>query len=122
MNALHRVIATLAAAGALCACVTTGPDSTLLPFWSTSPVTISYGVVESIDITNADGRGISTGAAPGKLAAGAKSTPDAYRIRVRMDNGGHKTVNESSAHGLVVGNRVRFEDERIFREAESRPR
>lgn len=40
---------------------------------------------------------------------------DAYRIRVRLDNGGYQTVTQPSISDLRVGDRVRIENDRVSR-------
>jgi len=40
---------------------------------------------------------------------------DAYRIRVRLDNGGSQTVAQQSIIDLRVGDRVRIENNRVSR-------
>lgn len=40
---------------------------------------------------------------------------DAYRIRVRLENGGYQTVTQQSIGDLRVGDRVRIENDRISR-------
>lgn len=40
---------------------------------------------------------------------------DAYLIRVRLDNGSYRTVTQDSITDLQVGNRVRVEDDRVYR-------
>lgn len=40
---------------------------------------------------------------------------NAYQIGVRLDNGGYQTITQDSVAGLQVGNRVRIENERVYR-------
>lgn len=40
---------------------------------------------------------------------------DAYRVRVRLDNGSYQTVTQDSITDLQVGNRVRVENDRVYR-------
>ncbi|HEY9199789.1 MAG TPA: glycine zipper 2TM domain-containing protein [Gammaproteobacteria bacterium] len=40
---------------------------------------------------------------------------EAYRIRVRLDNGSYHTVNQQSIDDLRVGDHVRIEDGRLYR-------
>lgn len=40
---------------------------------------------------------------------------EVYQVGVRLDSGGYQTVTEDSAAGLQVGNRVRIENDRVYR-------
>jgi outer membrane lipoprotein SlyB len=40
---------------------------------------------------------------------------DAYRIRVRLDNGGYQTVTQQSIGDMRIGDRVRIEKDRVSR-------
>jgi len=40
---------------------------------------------------------------------------NAYQITVRMDNGGVRTIQQDSVTDLQVGNRVRVENDRVYR-------
>ncbi len=123
------------------------------PYQSTSSSypaasTISYGTVESIEVTNAGSRGSSgLGAAAGAVAGGllghqvgsgrgntaatiggavaggvigneaekrVGKSADAYRVRVRLDNGSTQVLNQDTASDLRVGSRVRVENGRAY--------
>lgn len=43
------------------------------------------------------------------------ASQDAYRIRVRLENGGYQTVTQPSINDLRVGDRVRIENDRVSR-------
>jgi outer membrane lipoprotein SlyB len=41
--------------------------------------------------------------------------PDVYRIRVRLDGGGYQTVTQDNASDLRIGDRVRIDNDRLYR-------
>ena len=53
------------------------------------------------------------GAMAGHQIEKSNKPQEAYRIRVRLDNGGLQTVTQSSISGLRVGDRVRIENDRV---------
>lgn len=55
------------------------------------------------------------GAVVGHEIEKRNQTRDVYRIRVRLDNGSYRTVTQDSINDLQVGNRVRVENDRIYR-------
>jgi outer membrane lipoprotein SlyB len=55
------------------------------------------------------------GAVVGHEIEKANRTNDAYRIRVRFDNGSYQTVTQDSINDLRVGDRVRVENDRVYR-------
>ncbi len=59
--------------------------------------------------------GVVGGAMAGHQIEKSTKTQDAYRIRVRLDNGGYQTVTQQSISDLRVGNRVRIENDRVYR-------
>ena len=60
--------------------------------------------------------GVVGGAVAGhQIEKGNKQQQDAYRIRVRLDNGGYQTVTQQSVADLRIGDRVRIENERVSR-------
>jgi len=59
--------------------------------------------------------GVVGGAVVGHEVERSNRSQDGYRIRVRMDNGGYETVTQNSTNGLRVGDRVRVENDRVYR-------
>ena len=59
--------------------------------------------------------GVVGGAVAGHQIEKSAKQQDAYRIRVRLDNGGYQTVTQQSITGLRVGDRVRIENDRVSR-------
>lgn len=59
--------------------------------------------------------GVVGGAMVGHEIEKSKQQQDAYRIRVRLDNGGYQTVTQQSIADLRVGDRVRIENDRVYR-------
>jgi outer membrane lipoprotein SlyB len=59
--------------------------------------------------------GVVGGAMAGHQIEKSTKTQDAYRIRVRLDNGGYQTVTQQSIADLRVGDRVRIENDRVSR-------
>jgi len=59
--------------------------------------------------------GVVGGAMVGHEIEKSKQQQDAYRIRVRLDNGGYQTVTQQSIADLRVGDRVRIENNRVSR-------
>lgn len=59
--------------------------------------------------------GVVGGAMVGHELEKSKTQQDAYRIRVRLDNGGYQTVTQQSINDLRVGDRVRIENDRVSR-------
>jgi outer membrane lipoprotein SlyB len=59
--------------------------------------------------------GVVGGAMAGHQIEKSKQQQDAYRIRVRLDNGGVQTVTQPSISDLRVGDRVRIENDRVSR-------
>jgi outer membrane lipoprotein SlyB len=59
--------------------------------------------------------GVVGGAMAGHQIEKSTKTQDAYRIRVRLDNGGYQTVMQQSIADLRVGDRVRIENDRVSR-------
>lgn len=55
------------------------------------------------------------GAVAGHQIEKSRKQQDAYRIRVRIDNGGYQTVTQQSISDLRVGDRVRIENDRVSR-------
>ncbi|MHB1619191.1 MAG: glycine zipper 2TM domain-containing protein [Sulfuricella sp.] len=55
------------------------------------------------------------GAMAGHEIEKSNKQQDAYRIRVRLDNGGVQTVTQQSINDLRVGDRVRIENDRVSR-------
>lgn len=55
------------------------------------------------------------GAMAGHQIEKSTKPQDAYRIRVRLDNGGVQTVTQQSTADLRVGDRVRIENDRVSR-------
>lgn len=82
------------------------------------------GVVGGVlgnQVGNGTGRDVATvagvvgGAVVGNEIEKSKRQPDSYRIRVRLDNGGYQTITQPITSDLRVGNRVRIENERVYR-------
>jgi outer membrane lipoprotein SlyB len=44
-----------------------------------------------------------------------RTSPAAYQIGVRLDNGSYQTVTQDTVADLSVGNRVRIENGRAYR-------
>lgn len=59
--------------------------------------------------------GVVGGAVAGHQIEKSNRQQDAYRIQVRLDNGGYQTVTQPSINDLQVGNRVRIENDRVSR-------
>jgi len=60
--------------------------------------------------------GVVGGAVAGhQIEKSRRQQQDAYRIRVRLDNGGSQTVTQQSITDLRVGDRVRIENDRVSR-------
>lgn len=59
--------------------------------------------------------GVVGGAMAGHQIQKSNKQEDVYRIRVRLDNGGHQTVTQQSTNDLRVGDRVRIESDRAYR-------
>ena len=59
--------------------------------------------------------GVVGGAMAGHQIEKSTKPQDAYRIRVRLDNGGVQTVTQQSINDLRVGDRVRIENDRVSR-------
>lgn len=60
--------------------------------------------------------GVVGGAMAGhQIEKSTKQQQDAYRLRVRLDNGGYQTVTLQSIGDLRVGDRVRVENDRVSR-------
>lgn len=59
--------------------------------------------------------GVVGGAMAGHQIEKSTKQQDAYRIRVRLDNGGYQTVTQQSIADLRVGDRVRIENNRVSR-------
>ena len=55
------------------------------------------------------------GAVAGHQIEKSNKQQDAYRIRVRLDNGGSQTVTQQSITDLRIGDRVRIENGRVSR-------
>lgn len=55
------------------------------------------------------------GAVVGHEIEKRNNTQDAYRVGVRLDNGSYQTVTQDSISDLRVGNRVRIENDRVYR-------
>ncbi len=59
--------------------------------------------------------GVVGGAMVGHEMEKGNKQQDAYRIRVRLDDGGYQTVTQQSNNDLRVGDRVRIENGRVSR-------
>jgi outer membrane lipoprotein SlyB len=59
------------------------------------------------------------GAVVGHEIEKSNRSADAYRIRVRMDNGSYQTVTQGSNGDLRVGDRARVENDRVYRYSEN---
>lgn len=60
--------------------------------------------------------GVVGGAMAGhQIEKSNRQQQDAYRIRVRLDNGGYQTVTLQSIGDLRIGDRVRIENDRVSR-------
>jgi len=59
--------------------------------------------------------GVVGGAMAGHQIEKSNKQQDAYRIQVRLDNGGYQTVTQQSISDLRVGDRVRIENDRVSR-------
>jgi len=60
--------------------------------------------------------GVVGGAMAGHQIEKSNKQQDAYRVRVRLDNGGYQTVTQQSISDLRVGDRVRIENDRVSRD------
>lgn len=56
------------------------------------------------------------GAVAGNEIEKSNNQQDTYRIRVRLDNGSYLTVTQQGNSDLRVGDRVRIENDRIYRD------
>lgn len=86
--------------------------------------TVIGGVVGGIlghQVGGGTGKNVATvagavgGAVVGHQIEKSNKQQDAYRIRVRLDNGGYQTVTQQSVNDLRVGDRVRIEGDRMSR-------
>ena len=59
--------------------------------------------------------GVVGGAMVGHEIENKNQPQDEYRIRVRLDNGGYQTLTQQSINDMRVGDRVRIENNRVFR-------
>jgi len=59
------------------------------------------------------------GAAVGHGLAENRRGRDAYRVSVRLDNGGYRTFYQDDVYGLNIGDRVQVDNDRVFRYAEN---
>jgi len=59
--------------------------------------------------------GVVGGAMVGHEIEKGNKQQEAYRIRVRLDNGGYQTVTQQSINDLRVGDRVLIENDRVSR-------
>ena len=59
--------------------------------------------------------GVVGGAVAGHQIEKSNKQQDAYRIRVRLDNGGYQTVTQQSISDLRVGDRARIENGHVYR-------
>lgn len=59
--------------------------------------------------------GVVGGAVAGHQIEKSRQQQDSYRIRVRLENGGHQTVTQPDIDGLHIGDRVRIENDRVSR-------
>lgn len=59
--------------------------------------------------------GVVGGAVVGHQIEKSNKQQDAYRIRVRIDNGGYQTVTQQSIGNMRVGDRVRIENDLVSR-------
>ncbi len=59
--------------------------------------------------------GVVGGAMAGHQIEKSNKQQDAYRIRVRLENGGYQAVTQQSINDLRVGDRVRIENDRVSR-------
>ncbi|MFC3108620.1 glycine zipper 2TM domain-containing protein [Undibacterium arcticum] len=98
------------------------------PAASSSPVnagTVLGGVVGGLlgnQVGSGSGRTAATvagavgGAVVGNQIEKSRTAPSqAYQIRVRLDNGSYQTVAQDDVGDLRVGNRVRIENNRVYR-------
>jgi outer membrane lipoprotein SlyB len=60
--------------------------------------------------------GAAGGAVVGHEIEKRNQTRDRYQIRVRLDNGRYQTVTQDDMTGIHVGNRVRIESDRVYRD------
>lgn len=60
--------------------------------------------------------GVVGGAMVGHEMEKSNRQQDAYRIRVRLDNGQYQTVTQQSVTDFRVGDRVRIENGRVYRD------
>ena len=86
--------------------------------------TIIGGVVGGVlghQVGGGTGKDVATvvgavgGAMAGHQIEKSNKQPDAYRIQVRLDNGGYQTVTQPSIADLRVGDRVRIDNDRVSR-------
>jgi outer membrane lipoprotein SlyB len=86
--------------------------------------TVIGGVIGGIlghQVGGGTGKNVATvagavgGAVVGHQIEKSNKQQDAYRIRVRLDNGGYQTVTQQSVNDLRVGDRVRIEGDRMSR-------
>jgi len=59
--------------------------------------------------------GVVGGAVAGHQIEKSNKQQEAYRMRVRLDQGGYQTVTQQSSTDLRVGDRVRIESDRVSR-------
>ncbi len=60
--------------------------------------------------------GAAGGAVVGHEIEKNNRSRDRYQVRVRLDNGRYQTVTQDDITGVNVGNRVRIENDRVYRE------
>jgi outer membrane lipoprotein SlyB len=130
---------------ALAGCSSSPYQSTTSSYPAASNVT--YGTVESVEVTDAQKSGIGLGSVAGAVVGGVLGNQvgggrgrtaatvggavaggvaghevekrvgnqaEAYRVRVRLDNGTTQVLNQESANDLRVGGRVRIENGRAY--------
>lgn len=90
--------------------------------------TIIGGIVGGVlghQVGGGRGNGLATvagavgGAVVGHEIEKGNRSQDAYRIRVRMENGSYQTVTQDSVNELRVGDRARVENDRVYRYSEN---
>jgi outer membrane lipoprotein SlyB len=98
-----------------------------VPAGSSSPVnagTVLGGVVGGLlgnQVGSGSGRTAATvagavgGAVVGNQIEQSRTARQAYHIRVRLDNGSYQTIAQEDVGDLRVGNRVRIENNRVYR-------
>lgn len=60
--------------------------------------------------------GAAGGAVVGHEVQKRNQTGDRYQVRVRLQNGAYQTQTQDDITGLHVGDRVRIENERVYRD------